>query len=155
MTRTTALAPRPAAAIVADAAGARLPSYVTREQARAIINAAETTAHRLLLECLWQSGAVIGPCGAHAAEWRTRLGSGSAGYPGADRRLRRAGARRTLAGTADGPSRPWRNANTTESRPAGNRRAATWWPPAHRARQHPSPRVPHIRTREARPRSAP
>ena len=42
----TALARRPARAIVADAAGAKLPTYVTRDQARAIINAAETTAHR-------------------------------------------------------------------------------------------------------------
>jgi integrase len=51
-----ALAQRPASAIVAQAAGDRLPSYVTREQARAIINATTTTVHRLLLECLWQSG---------------------------------------------------------------------------------------------------
>jgi integrase len=33
-----------------------LPSHVTREQARATINAAETTTHRLLLEILWQTG---------------------------------------------------------------------------------------------------
>ena len=51
-----ALAPRPAASLIAQAAGDRLPSYVTREQARAIINAAATTTHRLLLEALWQSG---------------------------------------------------------------------------------------------------
>jgi integrase len=51
-----ALAQRPASAIVAQAAGDCLPSYVTREQARAIINATTTTVHRLLLECLWQSG---------------------------------------------------------------------------------------------------
>jgi integrase/recombinase XerD len=51
-----ALAQRPASAIIAQAAGDRLPSYVTREQARAIINATTTTVHRLLLECLWQSG---------------------------------------------------------------------------------------------------
>jgi integrase/recombinase XerD len=50
------LSRRPAVAIVAQAAGDRLPSYVTREQARAIINAAPTTTHRLLLETLWQSG---------------------------------------------------------------------------------------------------
>jgi integrase/recombinase XerD len=50
------LAPRPAAALVGDAAGARLPSYVTREQARAIITAAATTRDRLLLETLWQTG---------------------------------------------------------------------------------------------------
>ncbi len=54
--RSTALAPRPATAIVAEAAGARLPGYVTRDQARAIINTAETTMHGLLLETLWQSG---------------------------------------------------------------------------------------------------
>jgi len=51
-----ALAPRPAASLVAQAAGDRLPSYVARDQARAIINAAATTSHRLLLEALWQSG---------------------------------------------------------------------------------------------------
>jgi integrase len=50
------LARRPTTAIVAGAAGTNLPLYVTREQARAIINAAETTTHRLLLEALWQSG---------------------------------------------------------------------------------------------------
>jgi integrase/recombinase XerD len=52
----TALVRRPAIAIVAEAAGPHLPSYVTRDQARAIINNAETTLHRLLLETLWQSG---------------------------------------------------------------------------------------------------
>ncbi|MDQ6669951.1 MAG: site-specific integrase [Chloroflexota bacterium] len=41
---------------MAQAAGDRLPSYVTREQARAILNVAATTTHRLLLETLWQSG---------------------------------------------------------------------------------------------------
>ena len=51
-----ALDRRPAMAVLAQAAGDRLPSYVTREQARAIINAAATTTHRLLLEALWQSG---------------------------------------------------------------------------------------------------
>jgi integrase len=50
------LAKRPAAAIVAQIAGTNLPSYVAREQARAVINAAATTTHRLLLEALWQSG---------------------------------------------------------------------------------------------------
>jgi integrase len=53
---TTSLARRPAASIVARAAGERLPTYVTREQARTIINAASTLQHRVLLECLWQSG---------------------------------------------------------------------------------------------------
>jgi integrase len=52
----SALVRQPAVAIVAQAAGDRLPSYVTREQARAIINVAATTTHRLLLETLWQSG---------------------------------------------------------------------------------------------------
>jgi integrase len=45
-----------AAALLAAAAGARLPTYVSRDQARAMINATETTMHRLLLETLWQSG---------------------------------------------------------------------------------------------------
>ena len=49
------LAHRPsAAAVVAEAAGARLPVYVTREQARAVIASAESTRDRLLFECLWQ-----------------------------------------------------------------------------------------------------
>src|SRR5919202_5015523 len=52
----SALVRQPATAILAQAAGDRLPSYVTRDQARAIINAAATTTHRLLLETLWQSG---------------------------------------------------------------------------------------------------
>jgi integrase/recombinase XerD len=53
---TTTLVPAPAAVVLARAAGDRLPSYVSRDQARAIINAAATTTHRLLLETLWQSG---------------------------------------------------------------------------------------------------
>src|ERR671932_1090041 len=53
---TTALTHRPTTAVVADGAGAKLPSYVTHAQARAIINAAATTRDRLLLECLWQTG---------------------------------------------------------------------------------------------------
>ena len=53
---SAALVRRPAVAIVAQAAGDRLPSYVTREQARAIVNTAPTTTHRLLIETLWQSG---------------------------------------------------------------------------------------------------
>src|SRR6266568_8339148 len=57
---TTALARRPAASVVAEASGEHLPSYVTRDQARAIINAATSQTHRLLLlECLWQSGGRI------------------------------------------------------------------------------------------------
>jgi integrase len=49
-------APPPATAIVARAGGEALPAYVTAEQARAVVDAAETTQRRLLLECLWQSG---------------------------------------------------------------------------------------------------
>ena len=55
----TLLARRPVASLLAEASGERLPSYVTREQARAIINTATTQTHRLLLECLWQSGGRI------------------------------------------------------------------------------------------------
>lgn len=73
MTEIT-LAIRPSSAIVAQATGTALPLYVTREQARAIINAAETTTHRLLLECLWQSGGRVSevlrlrPCDVDRAE---------------------------------------------------------------------------------------
>jgi Phage integrase family len=56
---STALATRPVVSLVAQAAGAGLRRYVQPDQARSIINAAETTAHRLLLECLWQSGGRI------------------------------------------------------------------------------------------------
>jgi integrase len=56
--KSTALATRPALSIVAEAA-AGLPRYVLPDQARAIINAAQTTQHRLLLEALWQSGGRI------------------------------------------------------------------------------------------------
>jgi integrase len=56
---TASLVVRPAVSLVAAAAGAGLPRYVLPEQARAIINAAETTAHHLLLETLWQSGGRI------------------------------------------------------------------------------------------------
>jgi hypothetical protein len=38
----TSLARRPVASLVAEVSGEHLPSYVTREQARAIINAACT-----------------------------------------------------------------------------------------------------------------
>ncbi len=71
---TTALARRPAASLVAAASGERLPTYVTGEQARAIINAASSQIHRLLLECLWQSGGRLSevlrlrPCDVDAAE---------------------------------------------------------------------------------------
>ena len=56
---TTVLARRPVASLVAEASGEHLPAYVTRDQARAIINAATSQSHRLLLECLWQSGGRI------------------------------------------------------------------------------------------------
>jgi hypothetical protein len=78
-----ALAQRPASAIVAQAAGDRLPSYVTREQARAIINATTTTVHRLLLECLadclarWRLSSDPGAAGPRGSavrrEWRGPL----------------------------------------------------------------------------------
>ncbi len=58
-TERQALAIRPAAALVAQAAGSSLPAYVTRDQARAIINAATSMRERLLLETLWQSGGRI------------------------------------------------------------------------------------------------
>jgi site-specific recombinase XerD len=49
------LARRPAGALVADAASAKLPACVTREQAPTMITAAETARDRLLLECFWQT----------------------------------------------------------------------------------------------------
>jgi len=53
---TTVLARRPVASLVAEASGEHhLPAYVTRD----IINAASSQSHRLLLECLWQSGGRI------------------------------------------------------------------------------------------------
>src|ERR671934_2138272 len=70
----TSLARRPTASLLAEAAGEHLPSYVTREQARAIINAAASQIQRLLLECLWQSGGRISevlrlrPCDLDARE---------------------------------------------------------------------------------------
>lgn len=48
----TALATRPVVSLVAEVAGVGLPRYVLPEQARAIINAAATTQHRLLLEAV-------------------------------------------------------------------------------------------------------
>lgn len=64
MVDSAALAKRPAAAIVVQAAGPKLPSYVTREPARAMVNAAATTTDRLLLETLWQDRR---PCPGGAA----------------------------------------------------------------------------------------
>lgn len=55
----TSLGRRPAVSLLAEAAGERLPTYVTRDQARRIINAAGTQTHRLLLECMWKSGGRI------------------------------------------------------------------------------------------------
>lgn len=56
MTAETAIATRPPLALLGASAGARLPSYVSRDQARAMINATQTTTHRLLLEAVWQTG---------------------------------------------------------------------------------------------------
>jgi site-specific recombinase XerD len=70
-TRSARAPAKPAAALVAGIAGARLPSYVSPEQARAIINAAQTTRDRLLLECFWQTGGRVSevlrlrPCDVH------------------------------------------------------------------------------------------
>src|ERR687883_1163859 len=70
----TSLARRPAVSLLAEASGEQLPSYVTREQARAIINATTTQTQRLLLECLWQSGGRVSevlrlrPCDVDARE---------------------------------------------------------------------------------------
>jgi integrase len=64
---------------VADAAGARLPAYVTREQARAVIAAAGSTRDRLLFECLWQTGGRVSEvarlrrCDVEPAEGALRL----------------------------------------------------------------------------------
>jgi integrase/recombinase XerD len=75
----TALARRPPVSLVAEAAGAGLPRYVLPDQARAIINAATPTAHRLLLETLWQSGGRLSevlrlrPCDVDQAEGALRL----------------------------------------------------------------------------------
>jgi len=55
------------------------PCYVTADQARAIINAARTTPHRLLLEALWQSAGRISevlrlrPCDLDPHEGALRL----------------------------------------------------------------------------------
>jgi integrase/recombinase XerD len=48
--------PPAATAVVARASSDGLPSYVTAEEARRVIDAAETTRDRLLLETLWQTG---------------------------------------------------------------------------------------------------
>ena len=75
----TTLAVRPAVSLLAAAAGAGLPRYVLPDQVRAIINTADTTAHRLLLETLWQSGGRITevlhlrPCDLDLAEGALRL----------------------------------------------------------------------------------
>lgn len=75
----TALATRPVVSLLAEAAGIGLPRYILPEQARSIINAAETTQHRLLLETLWQSGGRITevlrlrPCDLDQIEGALRL----------------------------------------------------------------------------------
>ncbi len=76
---STALAPRPAASVLAESVGASLPRYVLPDQARTIINAADTTTHRLLLEVLWQSGGRLSevlrlrPCDVDHVERALRL----------------------------------------------------------------------------------
>lgn len=58
MSAGAALSRRPADGVtaVANAVGARVPAYVTREQARAVSTAAAIPRDRLLFECLWQTG---------------------------------------------------------------------------------------------------
>ncbi len=76
---STALAPRPVASLLAASTGAGLPRYILSNQARCIINAAETTTHRLLLETLWQSGGRLTevlrlrPCDVDQVEGALRL----------------------------------------------------------------------------------
>jgi integrase len=89
------LARRPAAtdalAAAAAAAGARLPAYVTREQAPGVIAAAASTRDRLLFECLWQTGGRV----TEVLRLRRGARAGGVGH-GAEERLpvrRRAGAR--------------------------------------------------------------
>jgi integrase len=71
--------PAPAAALVARAQDSGLPSYVTQEQARAIVAAAATTRDRLLAETLWQSGGRVSEvarlrrCDVDPAEGALRL----------------------------------------------------------------------------------
>jgi hypothetical protein len=71
------LAPRPAASVLAESVGAGLPRYVLPDQARRIVSSAETTAHRLVLETLWQSGGRISRSSdcAHATSTRLRVRS--------------------------------------------------------------------------------
>lgn len=72
-------APPPATAIVARAGGDGLPSYVTQDAARRVIDAAESTRDRLLLETLWQSGGRVSEvarlrrCDVEPAEGALRL----------------------------------------------------------------------------------
>jgi integrase len=51
-----ALALPPSSALVARSIGSALPAYVTRPQALAIIDAARTTQHRLMIQAFWESG---------------------------------------------------------------------------------------------------
>jgi integrase len=65
--------------VVARAGGAGLPAYVTQDEARRVIDAAETTRDRLLLETLWQSGGRVSEvarlrrCDVDPAEGALRL----------------------------------------------------------------------------------
>jgi hypothetical protein len=70
----TWLAPRPASSIVAHVASERLPTYVAHKQARAIINAATTHQHRVLRECVWQSGGGLRGSPATALRRGRRVG---------------------------------------------------------------------------------
>lgn len=71
---TRALAPRPAAAIVAAAVAGGVPAYVDRDQVERILDAVRTTRYRLLVRALWQTGGraaeVLGlrPCDVDRAE---------------------------------------------------------------------------------------
>lgn len=74
MRATRALAPRPAASIVAAAVAGGVPAYVDAEQVRLILDAIPTTRYRLMLRALWQSGGraseLLGlrPCDVDRAE---------------------------------------------------------------------------------------
>jgi integrase/recombinase XerD len=77
--RSLTPAPPPATAVVARAGGDGLPSYVTAEEARRVIDAAESTRDRLLLETLWQTGGRVSElarrrrCDVEPAEGALRL----------------------------------------------------------------------------------
>jgi integrase/recombinase XerD len=77
--RSSTPAPPSATAVVARAGGDGLPSYVTQDEARRVIDAAETTRDRLLLETLWQTGGRVSEvarlrrCDVEPAEGALRL----------------------------------------------------------------------------------